>query len=239
MRWPTCRQTDLCFVHCCFWHFLEQYLVIWQPVHHPYFDPCSLYNSNLAHICGSYLPLIDKTFNLAVMSMLIFCNICHFPFAFLLVIVLQAVYVSLLWTAVYIDGTFCYNNGTHDTLQWQIYIQKFLACAPHNRTKFLCFYICFHQKAPVLEVGTLSNKGWHHPNRKSWICPCSVQWTWPRCSCCKVDRLNLNSFSHVEQNAPSCLTRKNITCRSEWSINTFSGILCTFFSIFIPSIAGS
>ena len=37
-------------------------------------------------------------------------------------------------------------------LQWWIYIQKFWAHAPPNRIKFFQFYICFHQKAPVLEV---------------------------------------------------------------------------------------
>ena len=34
---------------------------------------------------------------------------------------------------------------------------------PPNRTKFFNFYICFHQKAPVSEVGTPSNEGWHPP----------------------------------------------------------------------------
>ena len=34
---------------------------------------------------------------------------------------------------------------------------------PPNRTKFFHFYICFHQKVPVLEVGTPSNEGWHPP----------------------------------------------------------------------------
>ena len=96
MRWPTCWQTDLCFIQCYFWHFLEQCLVLWQPMHCPYFDPCSLFYSHLAHIYGSYLPLINKIFNLAVMGKLIFCNIYCFHFALLLVIVLQVVYVSLL-----------------------------------------------------------------------------------------------------------------------------------------------
>ena len=56
--------------------------------------------------------------------------------------------------------------------QWRIYIQKFLA-RPPNRTKFFRFYICFHQKAPVSEVGAPSNEGWHPPNGKSWIRPCT------------------------------------------------------------------
>ena len=34
---------------------------------------------------------------------------------------------------------------------------------PPNRTKFFRFYICFHQKVPVLEVGTPSNEGWRPP----------------------------------------------------------------------------
>ena len=56
--------------------------------------------------------------------------------------------------------------------QWWIYIQKFPACAPPpNRTKFFHFYICFHQKAPVLELGAPSNEGWRPPNGKSWIRP--------------------------------------------------------------------
>ena len=42
---------------------------------------------------------------------------------------------------------------------------------PPNRTKFYHFYICFHQKVPVLEVGAPSNEGWHPPNGKSWIHP--------------------------------------------------------------------
>ena len=32
-----------------------------------------------------------------------------------------------------------------------------------NRTKFFCFYICFHRKAPVSEVGAPSNEGWPPP----------------------------------------------------------------------------
>ena len=55
--------------------------------------------------------------------------------------------------------------------QWRIYIQKFPACAPPNRTKFFHFYICFHRKVPVSEVGTPSNEGWRPPNGKSWIHP--------------------------------------------------------------------
>ena len=43
---------------------------------------------------------------------------------------------------------------------------------PRNRTKFFCLYICFHQKAPVSEVGAPSNEGWCPPNGKSWIHPC-------------------------------------------------------------------
>ena len=34
---------------------------------------------------------------------------------------------------------------------------------PPNRTKFFRFYICFHQKVPVLEVGAPSNEGWCPP----------------------------------------------------------------------------
>ena len=34
---------------------------------------------------------------------------------------------------------------------------------PPNRTKFFHFYICFHRKAPVLEVGAPSNEGWRPP----------------------------------------------------------------------------
>ena len=37
---------------------------------------------------------------------------------------------------------------------------------PPNRTKFFHFYICFHQKVPVLEVGTPSNEGWRPPQRE-------------------------------------------------------------------------
>ena len=48
---------------------------------------------------------------------------------------------------------------------------KSFQCAPPNRTKFFCLYICFHQKVPVSEVGTPSNEGWHPPNGKSWIRP--------------------------------------------------------------------
>ena len=56
--------------------------------------------------------------------------------------------------------------------QWQIYIQKFpVHTLPPNRTKCFCFYICFHQKAPVSEVGAPSNEGWCPPNGKSWIFP--------------------------------------------------------------------
>ena len=58
----------------------------------------------------------------------------------------------------------------HRNLQWRIYVQKFPA-RPPNRTKFFRFYICFHRKAPVSEVGTPSNKGWRPPNGKSWIRP--------------------------------------------------------------------
>ena len=46
---------------------------------------------------------------------------------------------------------------------------------PPNRTKFFRFYICFHRKASVLEVGAPSSEGWHPPpppNGKSWIRPC-------------------------------------------------------------------
>ena len=55
---------------------------------------------------------------------------------------------------------------------WRIYIQKFPAPPPPNRTKFFHFYICFHQKAPVSEVGAPSNEGWRPPKGKSWIRPC-------------------------------------------------------------------
>ena len=34
---------------------------------------------------------------------------------------------------------------------------------PPNTTKFFRFYICFHQKVPVSEVGTPSNEGWRPP----------------------------------------------------------------------------
>ena len=37
---------------------------------------------------------------------------------------------------------------------------------PPNRTKFFCFYICFHQKAPVSEVGAPSNEGWRPPQQE-------------------------------------------------------------------------
>ena len=47
--------------------------------------------------------------------------------------------------------------------QWRIYIQKFPARGPHNRTKFFHFNICFHRKAPASEVGTPSNEGWRPP----------------------------------------------------------------------------
>ena len=51
--------------------------------------------------------------------------------------------------------------------QWRIYIQEFPVHAPPpNRTKFFCFYICFHQKVPVSEVGTPSNEGWRPPQRE-------------------------------------------------------------------------
>ena len=42
---------------------------------------------------------------------------------------------------------------------------------PPNRTKFFCFYICFHRKVPVSEVNAPSNEGWRPPNGKSWIRP--------------------------------------------------------------------
>ena len=40
---------------------------------------------------------------------------------------------------------------------------KVSGARPPNRTKFFRFYICFHLKAPVLEVGTPSNEGWRPP----------------------------------------------------------------------------
>ena len=48
--------------------------------------------------------------------------------------------------------------------QWRIYIQKFPVHDPPNRTKFFHFYICFHRKVPVSEVGAPPpNEGWHLP----------------------------------------------------------------------------
>ena len=40
---------------------------------------------------------------------------------------------------------------------------KVSSTRPPNRTKLFCFYICFHFKMPVLEVGAPSNEGWHPP----------------------------------------------------------------------------
>ena len=46
--------------------------------------------------------------------------------------------------------------------------------APPNRTKFFCFYICFHQKVPVSEVGAPSNEGWRPPQREILDPPLSL-----------------------------------------------------------------
>ena len=42
---------------------------------------------------------------------------------------------------------------------------KVSGMCPPNRTKFFHFYKCFHQKAPVLEVGAPNGKSWIHPWR--------------------------------------------------------------------------
>ena len=53
------------------------------------------------------------------------------------------------------------------------------AYPPPNRTKFFRFYICFHQKAPVSEVGAPSNEGWCPPMENPGSTParltCPVQ----------------------------------------------------------------
>ena len=41
--------------------------------------------------------------------------------------------------------------------------KSFRARPPPNRTKFFRFYICFHRKVPVSEVGAPSNEGWRPP----------------------------------------------------------------------------
>ena len=54
------------------------------------------------------------------------------------------------------NGQFCPTSGGST-------YKSFWHAPPPNRTEFFHFYICFHQKAPVLEVGAPSNEGWHPP----------------------------------------------------------------------------
>ena len=99
---------------------------------------------------------------------------------------------------------------------------------PPNRTKFFRFYICFHQKMPVLEVGTPSNVGWRPPppNGKSWIRPCTIfgsswfSFLFPLVVLCP-----LGMQTRVNVNKSCCLAHFLETCFTSSSVNkTFQNL---------------
>ena len=53
--------------------------------------------------------------------------------------------------------------GLHSSLRLPQWKTLCFSNSQPNRTKFFRFYICFHRKAPVSEVGAPSNKGWRPP----------------------------------------------------------------------------